>query len=82
MSQSNLPVKFYLLKFQLKNDIRRVSIDQNEISYHGLLRTIKSVFKDVPNGSWMNMTLKYQDAEEDWCSITNNDVRELVILAV
>jgi hypothetical protein len=72
--EANLSVKYNLLKIQHEQDIRRVSIPQEELSYAGLVRTIKSIFKEIPSGNWFNLHLKYIDSDGELVTITNNDV--------
>jgi hypothetical protein len=80
MSESNN--KYYLMKIQHDQDIRRVSVLQDEISFQGILRTIRSFFKDIPRGSWFNLSLKYTDIDGELCSITKDEVLFLFYFSV
>jgi len=57
------------IKFQLNEDIRRVKVDE-QVSYSGLLQAMSSSFKEVPEECFQNASLKYEDDEKDWCTVT------------
>jgi len=61
------------IKLQFNDDIRRVSIEKDKLTYQDLLSKITSIYKTIPHGDLSRITVRYLDNESDLCTITSNE---------
>jgi hypothetical protein len=61
------------IKFQFNDDIRRVQIDKDKLSYNDLLTRITSTYKTIPQEDICRIVVRYLDNESDLCTITGNE---------
>jgi len=67
--QCNLAVKI-----SLGEDIRRVSVDPSaSLTYNVLLATVKRLFKTLTEEEADGLTVRYQDDESDWITISSDE---------
>jgi len=61
------------IKFQFNDDIRRVQIEKDKLTYQDLLTRITSTFKTIPHEDISRVVVRYLDNESDLCTITSNE---------
>jgi tetratricopeptide (TPR) repeat protein len=61
------------VKITLDDDIRRVSVDPSTLTYEVLRATVKRLFKTLSDEETDALTIRYQDDESDWITISSDE---------
>jgi len=71
---NNTPAQNKLaIKIAFNDDIRRVSVDPSSLNFSVLKETIKRLFKTLTGEEIESLSIKYQDDESDWISISSDE---------
>jgi len=69
------------LKIQFENEIRRLSVEQNTLTWEGLQTLVKSLFSAKTEAMWAQTTFSYVDDEGDKCTIGSDvELQEAISL--
>jgi len=61
------------IKLQFNDDIRRVPIEKDKITFQNLLTRITSIYKTIPQGDVERIVVRYMDNESDMCTVTSDE---------
>jgi len=61
------------IKLQFNDDIRRVPIEKDKITFQDLLTRITSIYKTIPQGDVERIVVRYMDNESDMCTVTSDE---------
>jgi hypothetical protein len=61
------------IKLQFNDDIRRVPVEKDKLTYQDLLAKIAAIYKSTPEGELSRIIVRYLDNESDLCTITSNE---------
>jgi hypothetical protein len=61
------------IKLQFNDDIRRVPIEKDKLTYQDLLTRISSIYKIIPQNDIPRIVVKYLDNESDLCTVTSDE---------
>jgi hypothetical protein len=61
------------IKLQFNDDIRRVPIEKDKLTYQELVTRITSIYKTIPEGDLPRIVVKYLDNEGDMCTVTSDE---------
>jgi hypothetical protein len=61
------------IKLQFNDDIRRIPVEKDKISYQDLLTRIAAIYKTITVGELNRIVVKYLDNESDMCTVSTDE---------
>jgi tetratricopeptide (TPR) repeat protein len=61
------------IKLQFNEDIRRVPVEKDKLTFQDLLTKITTIFKAILQGEVPRVVVRYMDNESDLCTVTSDE---------